>query len=125
LSRWLRLQVGDFGATDIPSPRAPLSVERPMGRLVVQLLVEADHYVLVIERQSTVQGIANECALQLGLSPREGQVLAWLTRGKTNAEIAVILGSSARTVEKHVEHIFVKLGVETRTAAARIAFEQL
>jgi DNA-binding CsgD family transcriptional regulator len=51
------------------------------------------------------------------LTEREREVLHWLAAGKTNAGIAQILGTSARTVQKHLEHIFVKLGVETRTAA--------
>ena len=58
----------------------------------------------------------------LGLTPREADVLAWVGRGKTNAEIATILAASRRTVDKHVERILRKLGVETRTAAARLAF---
>ena len=55
-----------------------------------------------------------------GLTNRESEVLLWLSKGKTNAEIATILGMSRRTVEKHLEHIFPKLGVETRGAAAAI-----
>lgn len=54
------------------------------------------------------------------LTPREREVLFWIAQGKTNLEIAVILSLSARTVHKHVEHILLKLGVETRTAAARM-----
>jgi len=53
-----------------------------------------------------------------GLTRRESEVLEWVSRGKTNWEIALILNISARTVQKHLEHIFQKLGVETRTAAA-------
>jgi DNA-binding CsgD family transcriptional regulator len=52
------------------------------------------------------------------LTPREGQVLIWVARGKSNSEIAYILRLSGRTVQKHLEHIFQKLGVENRTAAA-------
>ena len=52
------------------------------------------------------------------LTGREAEVLRWLGAGKRNGEIAVILGISARTVEKHVERVLTKLGVETRTAAA-------
>lgn len=52
-----------------------------------------------------------------GLTPREQQVLRWLACGKTDTEIAALLGLSPRTVQKHLEHIYVKLGVETRTAA--------
>lgn len=56
------------------------------------------------------------------LSTRESQVAFWLSRGKTNREIALILKMRSRTVEKHVEHILRKLGVENRVAAAlRIA----
>lgn len=51
------------------------------------------------------------------LTPREGDVMHWLSCGKTDAEIAVLLAISPRTVHKHLEHVYVKLGVETRTAA--------
>jgi DNA-binding response OmpR family regulator len=57
---------------------------------------------------------------QYQLTPRELDVLAWIARGKTNRDIAEILGMSPRTVNKHLEHIFVKLGVETRAAAAAL-----
>lgn len=59
--------------------------------------------------------------LQASLTPRETEVLTWLARGKTNRDIAEILGMSHRTVNKHLEHIFEKLGVETRAAAAALA----
>ena len=55
------------------------------------------------------------------LTPRETEVLGWLAKGKTNRDIAQILGMSPRTVNKHLEHVFEKLGVETRAAAAAIA----
>ena len=52
------------------------------------------------------------------LTRRETEVAVWIAQGKTNPEIATILGSSPRTVEKHVEKVLEKLGVENRTAAA-------
>jgi len=55
---------------------------------------------------------------QLPLTEREREVLILVAAGKTNGEIATVLAISARTVQKHLEHIFQKLGVETRTAAA-------
>jgi DNA-binding CsgD family transcriptional regulator len=58
---------------------------------------------------------------ELGLTSREGEVLSWLSKGKTNRDIAQILGLSPRTVDKHLEQIYAKLGVENRTAAAAIA----
>jgi DNA-binding CsgD family transcriptional regulator len=53
----------------------------------------------------------------LGITPREAEVLSWVAQGKTNREVGMILGSSARTVQKHLEHVFQKIGVESRTAA--------
>jgi DNA-binding NarL/FixJ family response regulator len=62
-----------------------------------------------------------EFSSELGLTMREGEVLSWLSKGKTNRDIAQILGLSPRTVDKHLEQIYSKLGVENRTAAAAIA----
>lgn len=61
----------------------------------------------------------------LGLTPRVAETLLWLTQGKTNGEIAIILGNSESTVKKHVLEIFAKFGVETRTAASLRALEVL
>ena len=55
---------------------------------------------------------------ELKFTPRETEIGRWLAAGKTNPEIAFVLGASARTVEKHVENILEKLGVENRTTAA-------
>ena len=72
---------------------------------------------------------ADNAALQrlrnVALTPRETEVLSWLAKGKTNRDIADILGMSHRTVNKHLEHIFEKLGVETRTAAAAMAINRV
>jgi DNA-binding NarL/FixJ family response regulator len=56
-----------------------------------------------------------------GLTQREAEVILWVVKGKTNRDIGLILGMSPRTVNKHLEHIYIKLGVETRTAAANKA----
>lgn len=61
----------------------------------------------------------------LGLSPREAEVLLWAAQGKTNPEIATILGISEETVKKHMKEILATLGVETRTAASLRAVEIL
>jgi DNA-binding NarL/FixJ family response regulator len=62
---------------------------------------------------------------ELGLTPRVAETLLWLAQGKTNPEIATILGNTESTVKKHVLEIFEKLGVETRTAASLRALEVL
>ncbi len=61
----------------------------------------------------------------LGLTPREAEVLLWIAQGKSNVEIAIILGNTDNTVKKHIQHIFEKLGVDTRNAATVLAFEKL
>ena len=62
-----------------------------------------------------------ELRKELGLTGRESEVLSWLSMGKTNRDIAQILGLSPRTIDKHLEQIYAKLGVENRTAAAALA----
>ncbi len=61
----------------------------------------------------------------LGLTPRVAETLLWIAQGKTNGDIALILGISEATVKKHVLEIFQNLGVETRTAASLRALEVL
>ena len=62
---------------------------------------------------------------RLGLTPRVAEVLLWVAQGKTNADIATILGISESTVKKHLLEIFAVLGVETRSAATLRALEAL
>jgi DNA-binding NarL/FixJ family response regulator len=66
-----------------------------------------------------------EPLLALGLTPRAAETLLWLSQGKTNSDIATILGITESTVKKHVQEIFEKLGVETRGAATVRALEVL
>jgi DNA-binding CsgD family transcriptional regulator len=72
-------------------------------------------YVLMKEERDEVRPLD---LAALPLTAREREVLALVAGGKTNAEIGLILSISARTVQKHLEHVFAKIGVETRTAAA-------
>jgi DNA-binding response OmpR family regulator/DNA-binding CsgD family transcriptional regulator len=58
---------------------------------------------------------------EFGLTSREAEVLLWVSRGKSNRDIGEILNISPRTVNKHLEQVFVKLGVENRAAAAGAA----
>ncbi|WP_339720421.1 response regulator [uncultured Paraglaciecola sp.] len=62
---------------------------------------------------------------KLSITSRESEVLYWLSNGKTNKEIAIILNIGSRTVNKHLEQVFSKLGVENRTTAAGIAIRTL
>lgn len=60
-----------------------------------------------------------------GLTLRESEVLYWVVKGKTNRDIGDILGASPATVKKHLERVYDKLGVETRTAAAGLALQKV
>jgi DNA-binding NarL/FixJ family response regulator len=79
-----------------------------------------NEFLLRLARDSAVES-PKEFATEFGLTSRESEVLAWLSKGKTNRDIAQILGLSPRTVDKHLEQIYAKLGVENRTAAAAVA----
>jgi DNA-binding NarL/FixJ family response regulator len=77
--------------------------------------------LLLLEEGRSEDLTTRRLAQQLGLTPREGEVLTWLCGGKTNRDIAQILGMSPRTVNKHLERIYQKLGIETRSSAVAIA----
>ncbi|NGP18086.1 helix-turn-helix transcriptional regulator [Devosia chinhatensis] len=62
---------------------------------------------------------------QFGLTQRESEVLLWIARGKANRDIGEILGLSPRTVNKHLEQVYAKLGVENRASAAIRAVQHL
>ena len=106
-------------AADAPPPREPLVVERNGARLVVRHLCETGHCLLLLEeRRTAVPPASFESS---GLTRREAEVLSWVAKGKTNAEIGLILKISVATVKVHLEHIYHKLGVENRTAAVTLA----
>jgi DNA-binding CsgD family transcriptional regulator len=86
------------------------------GCLGVQLLCyETDSVCLLLERNP---GVSATRDVRTGLTERQTEVLSWVARGKTNAEIAKILSLKTKTIGKYLERIFPKLGVENRTAAA-------
>lgn len=62
---------------------------------------------------------------QLGLTPREAEVLLWVAQGKSNPEIALILGAAENTIKVHLSHLFEKLGADNRHALGFIALEKL
>lgn len=78
-------------------------------------------YVLALIRERMTLDLA--AAQSLGLTPREAEILFWITEGKTRPEMGAILGISWRTIAKHIEHLFAKLGVENRLEAQRIGLE--
>ena len=80
---------------------------------------------LIVMREISDEAVINTMSLAFKLTAREAEVLYWVVKGKINRDIGDILGSSAATVKKHLERIFAKLGVETRTSAAAMAINRI
>ena len=100
--------------------------ERPDGQLLAtftRATHTGDWHLLRLTERSVAHSARPLEAL--GLARREAETLFWLARGKRNMEIATICGMHPTTVSTHLRSVFAKLGVETRTAAAVIAWEIL
>jgi DNA-binding response OmpR family regulator/DNA-binding CsgD family transcriptional regulator len=99
--------------------RLPVS---PVANLRVRRFAEAAEagtsslFVLLLEEAALDRGFAP--LVSLGLTERQAEVLYWVAQGKTSSEIALILSAAVKTVKKHLQRIYDKLGVDTRTAAA-------
>ena len=102
-----------------------VSTAGPGHSLVVRNLgwVGLGEQMLLLELRAT-PAAASRLSTAL-LTPREAEVLSWVAKGKTNRDVGEILGMSPRTVNKHLEHVFEKLGVETRAAAASLASREM
>jgi DNA-binding CsgD family transcriptional regulator len=117
-AEWYRRQLSLVAQERLlPSPRDPLIVDRGGRQLTVQFIPDhfRDEHLLLLNEKSLDASWSSLAAC--GLTPRESEVLAWVAKGKTNADVGTILRMSGRTVQKHLEHIYQKLGVETRTTA--------
>ena len=87
--------------------------------------LDADGDWLIVMREVSDTAVIEAMSLSFKLTAKEAEVLYWVVKGKTNKDIGDILGSSPMTVKKHLERVFVKLGVETRTAAAGMAMGRI
>ena len=105
-----------------PTFRSSTAMERNGKRLVVRLVTDRQEGIHLVRLEKQRQAFSAGSLERLGLSRRETEVLRWLAQGKTNAGIGAGLGLSRFTVRKHLEHIYQKLGVQTRTAAAALAY---
>ena len=122
---WLHAQLTRLQrAIEVPKAATPFIVEAPGGdRLVLRLLVgnKTGEQALLLLEQQKVEPMAS-VSPRFGLSAREEEVLLLVRRGLSSSQIADILFVSRRTVEKHLENIYCKLGVDNRTAALLVAF---
>jgi len=128
--QWLRRHLAD-AQRHIEPPR--LSVSEGGRRLTFRLHREigdddvgdtAGEWLIVMEETS--DGSVIEALSQVfGLTAREAEVLYWVSQGKINRDIGDIVGASPATVKKHLERVFAKLGVETRTSATAMAMNRV
>jgi DNA-binding response OmpR family regulator/DNA-binding CsgD family transcriptional regulator len=99
-----------------------LTLASRAGRLNLALHEKTgDSEWLVVMRECSDEAVIQALVQAFKLTTRQAEVLYWVAKGKTNRDIGDIFGTSHMTVKKHLEHVFKKLGVETRNAAASIA----
>ncbi|WP_337877583.1 DNA-binding response regulator [Caldimonas sp.] len=119
LTEWLRQQAEQVLVTHEPASR---TLVRGAGRLTLVLHhPSGDGEWFLVLREANDAALLEALSATFRLTAREAEVLYWVVQGKTNRDIGDILGASPATVKKHLEHVFEKLGVETRTAAAAVA----
>jgi len=114
----------DFALSYIRGQQHNTTVRFQHGGLAAKIseCVWPGEYLLLLQKSSN-EPTHDALRTELGLTAREAEVLMWISRGKTNRDIGEILGSSPRTVNKHLEHIFEKLNVSTRSAAVSVALQ--
>jgi len=125
---WLRRHLPDAQQRQIEPPA--LAIAQGAASLSLRLHQQTGHDDegddwLIIMREVSDTAVIEAMSLSLKLTAREAEVLYWVVKGKTNKDIGEILGSSPATAKKHLERVYVKLGVETRTAAAGVAMKRI
>lgn len=117
-----RMDVHLANARMTRSARSALDIQHSVEYLA---LVDGREYLLRLKTPQNQSSAAAALRERFQLTLRESDVLLWIANGKTNREIAQILGMSPRPVNKHLEQVFRKLGVENRTSAAASAIRLL
>lgn len=103
---------------------APLEIENQASRQVISLARCAEGRCFLLLREESAKN-SIERLQSLGLTLRESEVMHWVCEGKNNPEIAETLDVTAHTVNRHMEHIFKKLGVDNRQKAVKAVMERL
>ena len=105
---------------------ASIRLEQPQGaiELVMVDTLRGDEVLIQFNELDPARDVSR---LQSGLNitSREAEVLLWVSYGKSNSDISDVLTISPRTVQKHLEHIYEKIGVETRSSAAAVAIKMI
>ena len=124
---WLRRHLPDAQAS-IEPPR--LSFDQGSRRITFRLHQQTGDSEgggdwLIVMQEVSDEAVIEAMSLSFKLTAREAEVLYWVVKGKINRDIGDILGASPATVKKHLERVYAKLGVETRTAAAGMAMNRI
>jgi DNA-binding CsgD family transcriptional regulator len=127
LQHWFKDRVSGLAFNgNVSSCCLPLHIQQAEKQLIVRLIPAPikEQYLLLLEEEE-LQSFSI-CTLELlGITKREAEVLFWIAKDKSNAAIAKAIGCSEGTVRKHLEHLYGKLSVQTRTAAVIVALEKL
>jgi DNA-binding CsgD family transcriptional regulator len=122
VTKWVHHESALFKTHELAvRPPQPLNVLQGGKSLQIRLSSTSNGTVHLLILRAEDPTLQLKKLGSLGLRPRPTEVLYWLAKGKTNAEIGIILGARPRTIEKHVEGILAKLGVENRMTAALVA----
>ncbi|WP_397408255.1 response regulator [Polaromonas sp.] len=126
VQNWLLRHLAD-AERQIEPPRLTCPSPAPGARRLTFRLHQqtGDDDWLIIMREESDESVIQAMSLSFKLTAREAEVLYWVVKGKINRDIGDILGTSPMTVKKHLERVFAKLGVETRTAAAGMAMSRI
>ena len=129
VAHWLRRSLPEAG-TPLPADPPRYAADQGARRLSFTLHQQVGDSEgggdwLLVMREVSDAAVIESLAQAFRLTAREAEVLYWVVKGKINRDIGDILGASPATVKKHLERIFAKLGVETRTAAAGMALGRI
>jgi DNA-binding NarL/FixJ family response regulator len=123
VTAWLAGVREHAGAAGGPPPAPAIAGERPFQLSYIGQIGPDEYLLRLIESDPASEELLLRQRFQL--TAREADVLVWVARGKSNRDVGEILGLSPRTVNKHLEQIYAKLGVENRTSAAALALRAL
>lgn len=127
LHQWFQHQIAQLELSDAGSPLwVPLCIEQTGRQLIVRFIPDSarEYYLLLLEEREPPFFSIDSLEL-LGLTKREAEILFWVAQDKSNVSIAKRLGCGEGTVRKHLEHLYKKLGVQTRMGAVMVALERL
>lgn len=124
LGAWIKKTNLSVKSNEFTAPILPLKIVAQNGELTVRITYnqQTGERTLMLEEKRFA---SPELFARLNLTKRETEILFWITQGKTDETMARLCGISPRTVHKHVQNIYTKFGVETRTAAMLKALENV